>query len=95
MIGYELSEEDLKSFAVQNELEFKSWKDTMLSERVTLVPQPSRTEIYRVSSKRVSGNLPATLRLQYYFPMLPSRILSNASTQNQRINRVDDWFYFE
>jgi hypothetical protein len=53
MIGYELSEEDLKTFGVSERIEFQTpWKDTMFVRKGDFLVTPAEhNEIYRVARK--------------------------------------------
>lgn len=53
MIGYELTDEDLKSFGVTDRIEFQTpWKDTMFVRKGDyLVTNSGLNEIYRVARK--------------------------------------------
>jgi hypothetical protein len=53
MIGYELTEEDLKTFGVSERIEFQTpWKDTMFVRKGDFLVTPAdQNEIYRVARK--------------------------------------------
>jgi hypothetical protein len=53
MMGYELSEEDLKSFGVSERIEFQTpWKDTMFVRKGDFLVTPvKQNEIYRIARK--------------------------------------------